>query len=52
MMPLAFDLTSILDTGSIFPVATTDRTISPRATAAIFSAGIDSSRRNRMLNAV
>ncbi len=34
MMPLAFDLISTLVTGSIFPVATTDRVIGPRSTAA------------------
>ena len=40
MMPLAFDLISTLVIGSILPVATTDRTIVPRSTVAIFD-GID-----------
>ena len=36
MMPLAFDLSSTLLIGSIFPVATTERTMGPRSTAASF----------------
>src|ERR1700704_831320 len=38
MMPLALDLISTLVMGSIFPVATTDRTIVPRSAVASFEA--------------
>src|SRR5687768_8804946 len=38
MMPFAFDLISTLVMGSIFPVATTDRTIVPRSTATTLAA--------------
>ncbi len=36
MMPLAFDLISILVIGSILPVATTERSIVPSSTVASF----------------
>ena len=39
-MPLALDLTSTLDSGSIFPRATTERAISPRSAVTSFSGGI------------
>src|SRR3990167_4715379 len=39
-MPLAFDLTSTLAKGSILPVATTDRAMSPRSTLASFEGSI------------
>src|SRR5512138_1294197 len=43
MMPLAFDLISTLVIGSTLPVATTERTMVPRSTAATFegSMGVD-----------
>src|SRR5262245_59226889 len=40
MMPLAFDLISTLVIGSTLPVATTDSTIVPRSTVAIFDGSI------------
>src|SRR5258708_28376937 len=39
-MPLAFDFTSTLDLGWIFPVATTDFAMSPRSTPASFDGSI------------
>ena len=39
MMPLAFDLISTFVIGSIFPVATTDRAITPRSTVASLESG-------------
>ena len=40
MMPLAFDLISTFVMGSIFPVATTDRTMVPRSAMASRDSGI------------
>src|SRR4051812_17895623 len=40
MMPLAFDLSSTLVTGSTFPVATTERTIVPCSMVAILDGSI------------
>ena len=40
MMPFAFDLISIFVIGSTLPVATTERTMVPRSTAASFEASM------------
>ena len=49
MMPLAFDLISTLVIGSTLPVATTDLTIVPRSTVAIFDGSMSADAPFRVL---